>query len=97
MTMADGTQKPGFYDFFAGGGMAHPGLENRWLRLKANDFSARKARALRRAHPHRKNGCGSPDLFMNIIAFNNRKEGMNHRAVASLNYSIGPGRETLDG
>lgn len=38
-------QPLGFYDFFAGGGMASIGLGPRWKCLMANDFSEKKARA----------------------------------------------------
>ncbi|MCP4688019.1 MAG: DNA cytosine methyltransferase, partial [Desulfobacterales bacterium] len=51
MTVTDGTQKPGFYDFFAGGGMAHLGLGKGWRCLMANDFSPGKARAFRENFP----------------------------------------------
>lgn len=37
----------GFYDFFAGGGMASLGLGPRWKCLMANDYSEKKARAYR--------------------------------------------------
>ena len=37
----------GFYDFFAGGGMANIGLGPRWHCLMANDFDAKKAWAYR--------------------------------------------------
>lgn len=37
----------GFYDFFAGGGMANFGLGERWQCLMANDYDARKAKAYR--------------------------------------------------
>jgi DNA (cytosine-5)-methyltransferase 1 len=44
---ADGLQEashftPGFYEFFAGGGMARAGLGNGWTCLFANDFDAKK-------------------------------------------------------
>ena len=35
--------KPGFYEFFAGGGMARAGLGDDWECLFANDFDAKKA------------------------------------------------------
>ena len=38
----------GFYEFFAGGGMARAGLGERWRCLFANDFSHKKATAYRR-------------------------------------------------
>lgn len=38
---------PGFYEFFAGGGMARVGLGDGWTCLFANDFDARKAAAYR--------------------------------------------------
>jgi DNA (cytosine-5)-methyltransferase 1 len=37
----------GFYEFFAGGGMARAGLGQRWNCLLANDFDAMKARTYR--------------------------------------------------
>jgi DNA (cytosine-5)-methyltransferase 1 len=39
--------KPGFYEFFAGGGMARAGLGESWRCLFANDFDARKAESYR--------------------------------------------------
>ncbi len=45
------SQKFGYYDFFAGGGMAHIGLGERWRCLMANDFSSKKARAYRANFP----------------------------------------------
>lgn len=39
--------KPTFYEFFAGGGMARLGLQDEWCCVFANDFSARKARSYR--------------------------------------------------
>jgi DNA (cytosine-5)-methyltransferase 1 len=36
-------QKPTFYEFFAGGGMARAGLDDAWTCRFANDFDARKA------------------------------------------------------
>jgi DNA (cytosine-5)-methyltransferase 1 len=36
---------PGFYEFFAGGGMARAGLGDRWTCLFANDFDSKKAEA----------------------------------------------------
>lgn len=39
--------KPGFYEFFAGGGMARAGLGPGWRCLFANDFDRRKAEAYR--------------------------------------------------
>ncbi|MCP4691017.1 MAG: DNA cytosine methyltransferase [Desulfobacterales bacterium] len=51
MTVAGGTQQPGFYEFFAGGGMAHLGLGKRWRCLMANDFSPGKGRAYRETFP----------------------------------------------
>jgi DNA (cytosine-5)-methyltransferase 1 len=41
------TSKPGFYEFFAGGGMARAGLGPGWTCLFANDFDARKAGSYR--------------------------------------------------
>ncbi len=41
------TSKPGFYEFFAGGGMARAGLGPGWSCLFANDFDARKAGSYR--------------------------------------------------
>ena len=38
-------RRPGFYEFFCGGGMARAGLGEAWRCLFANDFDARKARA----------------------------------------------------
>ncbi|MEG3123515.1 DNA cytosine methyltransferase [Sphingomonas sp. GB1N7] len=40
MTMDD---RPGFYEFFAGGGMARAGLGSGWQCLFANDFDVKKA------------------------------------------------------
>jgi DNA (cytosine-5)-methyltransferase 1 len=40
-------QKPTFYEFFAGGGMARAGLGSGWRCLFANDFDAKKAVAYR--------------------------------------------------
>ncbi|CAJ0871575.1 DNA (cytosine-5)-methyltransferase 1 [freshwater sediment metagenome] len=40
--------KPGFYEFFAGGGMARAGLGPGWTCLFANDFDAKKAETYRR-------------------------------------------------
>ncbi len=40
-------QMPGFYEFFAGGGMARAGLGDAWRCLFANDHSPMKARAYR--------------------------------------------------
>ncbi len=40
-------RKLGFYDFFAGGGMANIGLGSRWRCLLANDYDAKKAAAYR--------------------------------------------------
>lgn len=39
--------KPGFYEFFAGGGMARAGLGPNWRCLFANDFDAKKAESYR--------------------------------------------------
>ncbi|WP_363346984.1 DNA cytosine methyltransferase [Methylocystis echinoides] len=39
--------KPGFYEFFAGGGMARAGLGPGWTCLFANDFDAKKAASYR--------------------------------------------------
>lgn len=39
--------KPGFYEFFAGGGMVRAGLGPGWNCLFANDFDPKKARAYR--------------------------------------------------
>ena len=39
--------KPGFYEFFAGGGMARAGLGPGWTCGFANDFDARKGAAYR--------------------------------------------------
>lgn len=36
-------QRPGFYEFFAGGGMARAGLGSSWNCLFANDFDVKKA------------------------------------------------------
>jgi DNA (cytosine-5)-methyltransferase 1 len=41
------TSKPGFYEFFAGGGMARAGLGPGWNCLFANDFDAKKAESYR--------------------------------------------------
>jgi DNA (cytosine-5)-methyltransferase 1 len=38
-------RRPGFYEFFCGGGMARAGLGDGWRCLFANDFDPRKARA----------------------------------------------------
>ncbi|HGG61210.1 MAG TPA: DNA cytosine methyltransferase, partial [Gammaproteobacteria bacterium] len=38
----------GFYEFFAGGGMARAGLGDRWQCLFANDFDPAKAESYRR-------------------------------------------------
>lgn len=38
-----GTHRYGFYEFFAGGGMARAGLGDRWTCLFANDFDPKKA------------------------------------------------------
>lgn len=43
--------KFGFYEFFAGGGMARLGLGAGWQTLLANDFSEKKARAYRLNFP----------------------------------------------
>ncbi len=51
MKPPDSSAKFGFYDFFAGGGMAHIGLGHRWRCLMANDFSSKKARAYRANFP----------------------------------------------
>ena len=40
-------EKLGFYDFFAGGGMANIGLGERWQCLMANDYDAKKAESYR--------------------------------------------------
>ncbi len=40
--------RPGFYEFFAGGGMARAGLGERWRCLFANDFDPRKAESYAR-------------------------------------------------
>ncbi len=42
---------PGFYEFFAGGGMARAGLGAAWSCLRANDFDPRKAAAYRANWP----------------------------------------------
>ena len=42
---------PGFYEFFAGGGMARLGLGAHWNCLLANDFSEKKAQAYRANFP----------------------------------------------
>ncbi len=39
--------KPSFYEFFAGGGMARAGLGDGWNCLFANDFDAKKAESYR--------------------------------------------------
>ena len=36
-------EKPGFYEFFCGGGMARAGLGHAWQCLFANDIHAKKA------------------------------------------------------
>jgi DNA (cytosine-5)-methyltransferase 1 len=40
-------RKPGYYEFFAGGGMARAGLGPGWTCLFANDFDAKKAESYR--------------------------------------------------
>jgi DNA (cytosine-5)-methyltransferase 1 len=45
---ADAGDRPGFYEFFAGGGMVRAGLGARWRCLFANDLDPRKAEAYRR-------------------------------------------------
>ena len=45
------TPKPGFYEFFAGAGMARLGLGNRWRCLLANEISEKKAAAYRANFP----------------------------------------------
>lgn len=40
--------RPGFYEFFAGGGMARAGLGERWRCLFANDFDPKKAESYAR-------------------------------------------------
>jgi DNA (cytosine-5)-methyltransferase 1 len=40
-------RKPGYYEFFAGGGMARAGLGSGWTCLFANDFDAKKAESYR--------------------------------------------------
>jgi DNA (cytosine-5)-methyltransferase 1 len=42
------TDKPAYYEFFAGGGMARAGLGAGWSCLFANDFDVRKAESYRR-------------------------------------------------
>ena len=42
------SSQQGFYEFFAGGGMARLGLGSSWNCLFANDFSEKKAAAYRR-------------------------------------------------
>lgn len=42
---------PGFYEFFAGGGMARLGLGSRWHCLFANDLSAKKVQTYRANFP----------------------------------------------
>lgn len=42
----------GFYEFFAGGGMARLGLGPKWRCLMANDICPKKARAYRMNFPH---------------------------------------------
>lgn len=42
-----GSAPPGFYEFFAGGGMARAGLGDGWRCLFANDFDPKKADAYR--------------------------------------------------
>ena len=44
-------EKPGFYEFFAGGGMARMGLGNHWKCLFANDCCAKKTQAYRGNFP----------------------------------------------
>lgn len=45
---AEPAARPGFYEFFAGGGMVRAGLGPGWRCLFANDLDPRKARAYRR-------------------------------------------------
>jgi DNA (cytosine-5)-methyltransferase 1 len=42
-SVASGTMKPTFYEFFAGGGMARAGLEPDWQCLFANDIDPKKS------------------------------------------------------
>lgn len=49
--MTQSTQTFGFYEFFAGGGMATIGLGPRWRCLLANDFDAKKEKAYRLNFP----------------------------------------------
>ncbi|HAI59719.1 MAG TPA: DNA (cytosine-5-)-methyltransferase [Xanthomonadaceae bacterium] len=51
----------GFYEFFAGGGMARAGLGERWDCLLANDFDAMKART------YRENWDGGAELIVGDI------------------------------
>lgn len=44
---ARGPARPGFYEFFAGGGMVRAGLDDGWRCLFANDFDPKKAEAYR--------------------------------------------------
>lgn len=44
-------ERLGYYEFFAGGGMARLGLGARWRCLMANDFCAKKARSYRENFP----------------------------------------------
>lgn len=39
---------PGFYEFFAGGGMARCGLGNNWECLFSNDFDPKKSETYKR-------------------------------------------------
>src|SRR6202789_2648051 len=39
------TDRPGFYEFFCGGGMARAGFGEAWRCLFANDIDAKKARS----------------------------------------------------
>jgi DNA (cytosine-5)-methyltransferase 1 len=45
VTESPSQRRPGFYEFFCGGGMARAGLGDAWRCVFANDFEPRKARA----------------------------------------------------
>lgn len=66
----------GFYEFFAGGGMARLGLGSRWSCLFANEYSRKKAEA------YRLNFGPSPELLVEDV-WNVRAEQLPGRAVLS--------------
>ncbi|MBI1389666.1 MAG: DNA (cytosine-5-)-methyltransferase [bacterium] len=58
----------GFYEFFAGGGMARLGLGKRWRCLFANDNSPKKARAYAENFLRRRNGDAHPHFVCGDVA-----------------------------